>query len=103
MTGENVTAKRDGSPVWTGLLPLCFAAVLALFALAGALQSDRPLWQDESAVLVNLGLDWSVYFGPLPYYDQAGPPLALIVQDMFLRLAGGDVPLPCEADEDGVT
>ncbi|MEH6775829.1 MAG: hypothetical protein V7668_18035, partial [Cereibacter changlensis] len=31
---------------------------LALLMLLGIWQSSRPLWQDESSLLANLGLPW---------------------------------------------
>jgi hypothetical protein len=67
------------------------ACVLALVVLAGAgwQQSGRGLWQDESTLLANFGLPWRTYFHALPFYDQAGPPLALLVLDGAYLLAHG--------------
>ncbi|MBT9371473.1 hypothetical protein [Rhizobium sp. CSW-27] len=53
--------------------------------------TSRPLWQDESSLLANMGLSWGIYFGPLPFHDQAAPPLALIVINLLWAAGGGDV------------
>ncbi|WP_108813237.1 hypothetical protein [Loktanella sp. Alg231-35] len=76
---------------WKAGYAVAFLLAVVLFVLLGVLQSDRPLWQDESAILENLGLPWGSYFTALPYNDQAAPPLALIFQDIIWRLADGDV------------
>jgi hypothetical protein len=67
------------------------ACVLALLVLAGAgwQQSGRGLWQDEATLLANFGLPWRTYFHVLPYYDQAGPPLALLTLDGAYLIAHG--------------
>ncbi|WP_145111840.1 hypothetical protein [Cereibacter sediminicola] len=69
------------------------AASLGFLFLMGVLQADRPLWQDESLLLTNLGQDWWHYFSALPYHDQAAPPFTLILLDMLWRVTGGDLPL----------
>ncbi|VWX53022.1 hypothetical protein [Novosphingobium sp. 9U] len=89
MTGaqaaRKLTAPRPAAYAWA-----CLIALLVL-ALAGALQSSRGLWQDESTLLANLGLPLQAYFGSLPFYDQAAPPFALLTLDGAYALAGQSV------------
>ena len=75
-------------------LRACAAAcglALLLLALAGGIESARGLWQDESTLLANFGLPLADYFGPLPYYDQAAPPLAMVTLSAAYGLAGGSI------------
>lgn len=79
--------------VITPSLVVCtIACLLTLLLLAanGWQQSGRSLWQDESTLLANLGLPWRTYFHSLPFYDQAAPPLALLILNATYALAGGD-------------
>lgn len=55
------------------------------------MQSSRDLWQDESTLLANFGLPLGTYFAPLPFYDQAAPPLALLTLDAAWLVGGGAI------------
>jgi uncharacterized membrane protein len=68
----------------------CLLALLVL-VVAGIAQADRGLWQDEATLLANMGQPLSTYFVSLPYYDQAAPPLALLIIDGLYLLTGGSV------------
>lgn len=79
------------SQEWNAAYGLAFLLVFVVFVVLGVFQTDRPLWQDESAIIENFGLPWGAYFTALPFNDQAAPPFALILQDLMWRLASGDV------------
>ncbi len=64
---------------------------LLFLAIAGGIESARGLWQDESTLLANFGLPLLDYFGPLPFYDQAAPPLAMVALSTAYGMAGGSI------------
>lgn len=68
-------------------------AALALAFAAGALACRRSIFQDEGAIILNFAVGALGFFSPLPYYDQASPPLAMAVLSLFYSLAGESIVL----------
>lgn len=67
------------------------ALVLAL--VAGGFACRRSIFQDEGAVILNFAAGPLGFFAPLPYYDQAAPPLAMGTLSLFYSLAGENIAL----------
>ncbi len=70
--------------------------IIAAFCLicvfiTGAFACRRSIFQDEGAIILNFAAGYLGFFSPLPYYDQAAPPLAMAVLSVFYTLAGGDI------------
>ncbi len=55
------------------------------------MQASRGLWQDEATLLANFRLPWTAYFHSLPFYDQAGPPAALLTLNGAWLATGGSI------------
>jgi hypothetical protein len=55
----------------------------ALFFVACFLAADRSVWSDEGMYLSNMHQHWWHYFKPLPYYDQACPPLVSVLYSLI--------------------
>lgn len=89
MSHESVQGKPfaigERNPVLLALIPV------ALFLLVALPDISRSLWQDEAFLLHNLGRGFLDFFAPLPFYDQAGPPLTLALLNQFYHWAGGEV------------
>ncbi len=68
----------------------CLLSLLVL-AFTGLAQADRGLWQDEATLLANMGQPLPAYFQSLPLYDQAAPPMALLILNGLYLLAGESV------------
>lgn len=84
-------AKDTSDWVLRRSLVIACGLSLALLMLLGIWQSSRPLWQDESSLLANLGLPWQDYFSMLPYHDQAAPPFSMVLLDQMWQIADGEV------------
>ncbi|WP_132033500.1 hypothetical protein [Aquabacter spiritensis] len=69
------------------IVVFCLACVFA----TGALACRRSIFQDEGAIILNFAAGYLGFFAPLPYYDQAAPPLAMAVLSAFYSLEGGDL------------
>lgn len=65
----------------------CLAAAFA----AGVFACRRSIFQDEGAIILNFAAGFLGFFSPLPYYDQASPPLAMAVLAACYHLAAGDL------------
>ncbi|WP_096788038.1 hypothetical protein [Rhodobacter sp. CZR27] len=91
--GAGAVAQERVAAAPGQVVGIALAISLGFLAVLGILQADRPLWQDETQLLANLGQAWGRYFEVLPYHDQAAPPLALILLDGLWRIAGGDIPV----------
>jgi hypothetical protein len=75
----------------SALGPVFLVAFLAIFAATGLLSLQHAIWQDESMLMANLGVGWAGYFAPLPYYDQAAPPLATATLAAMMQASDGNL------------
>ncbi|WP_127089934.1 hypothetical protein [Aquabacter cavernae] len=65
----------------------------ALAFAAGLFACRRSIFQDEGAVVLNFAVGFWGFFSPLPYYDQAAPPLSMAVLSAIYHLVGGNLDL----------
>lgn len=86
---EDASASAvPAAPLSAALNPLFLILFFVLFAATGLASLHHAIWQDESMLMANLGVGWAGYFKPLPYYDQAAPPLATATLAAIAALAG---------------
>lgn len=82
--------RQPGVKKETGLiLALLLSGVM--FFLACFFAADRSVWSDEGMYLSNMHLQWWHYFKPLPFYDQASPPLVSVFYSLMLGIAAHNI------------
>jgi hypothetical protein len=62
-----------------------------MFLVACFRAANRSVWIDEAMYLSNLHQHWQDYFKPLPFYDQASPPLVSVFLSFILDISSNNI------------